>query len=422
MISNVRLYNLNNMFSLALKQQPWGGTLLLKSTGRYCHISVTAREFLLALRKCRSIELAIVEIAKIYDQPLDSIQIDVHSFYEEICSHLSANIVEEICRNGLQIVGNIELLTPTIACIELSYQCGGRCSYCYHSSYRPSTVMSIDAWVYILRRLEKHGVFRLFLTGGEPLLHPQFSQIMDVINDSFIVSINSSGIGLTDGLMQCLKKVVDFQVSLDSVDDKINDTLRFPGSGRAAKETITRLLKKGIPVSVSSVLTPESTPTIEHTIKYLNRVGVRLLKLGTVINKRTNINTGVDIDSIYNLAESLFIGKVECNAQNQLNEFTDSPPCNILEAGEFYINPQGYAKPCSFIDEHNFCGHYSWLSSSSSAEAICCDSVDMLFSSYRSSRALSLRKDCKADFHLNCNLLRTYNNSGWKGGDKHEKI
>jgi len=77
---------------------------------------------------------------------------------------------------------------PELADISISNYCTNGCSYCYRKSSEEGKFMSLDDYHFALQELtsEKYGsIFQVALGGGEPLLHPDFNEIIKITREEF---------------------------------------------------------------------------------------------------------------------------------------------------------------------------------------------------------------------------------------------
>ena len=77
---------------------------------------------------------------------------------------------------------------PELADISISNYCTNGCSYCYRKSSEEGKFMSLEDYRFALQELtsEKYGsIFQVALGGGEPLLHPDFNEIIKITREEF---------------------------------------------------------------------------------------------------------------------------------------------------------------------------------------------------------------------------------------------
>ncbi len=89
---------------------------------------------------------------------------------ETICTGEAITPLDRLHRKALE--QNI----PLQVYLELTYQCNERCTFCYNPSTRV-VGLSFEQLKRPLAELAEMGGFYLNLTGGEPLLHPEFFDI-----------------------------------------------------------------------------------------------------------------------------------------------------------------------------------------------------------------------------------------------------
>ena len=79
---------------------------------------------------------------------------------------------------------------PELADISISNFCKEDCEYCYRSSNDKGEFISLEDYQLILKELthQQYGsVFQVALGGGEPLLHPQFEEILKLTREYNII-------------------------------------------------------------------------------------------------------------------------------------------------------------------------------------------------------------------------------------------
>ena len=88
---------------------------------------------------------------------------------------------------------------PINGSIELLPLCNMNCDMCYVRLSRTEMeahgrLRSLDEWLQVAEELKKYGTLFLLLTGGEPLLYPEFKQLYIKLKDmGFVITINTNG-------------------------------------------------------------------------------------------------------------------------------------------------------------------------------------------------------------------------------------
>ncbi len=154
------------------------------------------------------------------------------------------------------------LITPPVVRMEKlknlffqlsSKNCNLNCKYCYleQNSYKKEDdFLNLDKIKRTLVEIKNEKLNSIYLTGGEPLMHPDFNQILRMCLKISNVTILSNGTMINEKKARFLRRLDDesnfetiYRISLDSVDELENDKIRGRGSFRKALFAIQCLLK-----------------------------------------------------------------------------------------------------------------------------------------------------------------------------------
>lgn len=132
--------------------------------------------------------------------------------------------------------------------VYVTSQCNRRCTYCFLPSdfFASGLRMSVDAFSDVVTWCVRNGIDEITLLGGEPSLHPSFPKMVSLANDHGLkVRVVTNGARRFRRLLengeikpQNLSRVA---VSLDTLDETMQDALRGRGAYRDAIDAI-RLL------------------------------------------------------------------------------------------------------------------------------------------------------------------------------------
>lgn len=160
---------------------------------------------------------------------------------------------------------------PLHITINITGYCGLNCQYCYAQPFTGKAI-EYNKIIDILEEAVHLGVFQIKIGGGEPLLHPDILQLIEyAIENSIPIAILSSLAVNKPGLINSLAKTIaqhryiNFQVSLDALDPKINDIVR--GKGSLVKENIEIMLSHGVDLQLASVI---SKYNVNHALELIN--------------------------------------------------------------------------------------------------------------------------------------------------------
>ena len=139
---------------------------------------------------------------------------------------------------------------------HITHRCNLRCRHCYQDNY--SCEMSREKLFSSLERYERflqaeRLSAQINLTGGEPLLHPDFFLLAEEIRrhgHRLAVLTNGTTVDAETARHLALLKPEFVQISLDGT-EPVHDRIRGEGSFRRALEGIDRLKRCRVPVQVS---------------------------------------------------------------------------------------------------------------------------------------------------------------------------
>ncbi len=131
--------------------------------------------------------------------------------------------------------------------------CNLRCKHCYieRNPYKnEEDFIDLDKIKKTLIALRGQNLKSIYLTGGEPLMHPDFNQILRMCLKISNTTVMSNGVMINDKKARFLRKIDDesqfetiYRISLDSTNELENDAIRGRGSFRKALVAIMSLLK-----------------------------------------------------------------------------------------------------------------------------------------------------------------------------------
>lgn len=125
----------------------------------------------------------------------------------------------------------------------------------------------------------------LFITGGEPLLHPGFFEIMEFsLQKKFVaIEVATSGYMIDEDLAEKISQYkISVQISLDGTKE-IHNFIR--GKEDAFEKTIkaiSLLAERGIPITVAATISSVNLKEIENIAKISKNSGATSVRLGYV--------------------------------------------------------------------------------------------------------------------------------------------
>lgn len=173
--------------------------------------------------------------------------------------------------------------TPCEMHLSLTHGCNFRCIYCFNASgQRFEDELTTEYWLNIIRQAAGLQVAKCTLTGGEPMMHPGFFEIVEELcRLDMLTCICTNGSFLTEQAVSRLKSAGTpmVQVSLDTADGPLNKYMTKHNGLQEVLRGIRRLTDANIPVQVKSVLTPLNIASIPAMLHICQEVGVQKVLL-----------------------------------------------------------------------------------------------------------------------------------------------
>lgn len=164
---------------------------------------------------------------------------------------------------------------PSLRYLELiiTRRCTRRCAHCYLG--RPKSIDMKPSVAYIaMKQFEEMGGLRLLVSGGEPLVHPHFDSINELmVHHKFRKVLLTNGDLLSRDRARQLN-VEEIQVSVDGL-EKGHDAIRGKGSFKKAFQAIENALVEGFDVSVATMIHNQNLQELPMLRRILIEMGVK---------------------------------------------------------------------------------------------------------------------------------------------------
>jgi MoaA/NifB/PqqE/SkfB family radical SAM enzyme len=172
----------------------------------------------------------------------------------------------------------VELAQPLTAYLELTYRCNWRCVFCYNPRHSDLQPLSLGDWTDVLDDLRALGTLGVVLTGGEPLVHPEFLQIARAARTrGFAVRLFTNGSLVTETMADALAglDLVGVEMSLHGATSATHDrTTERPGSFVALLEGVGRLKARGVSLLLKTPLTHVNEHELDGMVALAGHLGI----------------------------------------------------------------------------------------------------------------------------------------------------
>lgn len=165
--------------------------------------------------------------------------------------------------------------------IAIGYDCNHKCMCCplttYDRLHKRLQLDEIRERISLIKKQDEKA--HIVLSGGEPMLHPDFLEILEyVVNEGFDITVLSNSTCCKDReFVEKIRQIApacgfDIVTAIHSSTPSIHDRLTgVDGSLLETLEGIDNLVEAGIPVTIKHIFNRISLPTLIETFKYLEQ-------------------------------------------------------------------------------------------------------------------------------------------------------
>ena len=197
-------------------------------------------------------------------------------------------------RQALTILKRHGLCTPKNLTIAITRNCNLACAHCWVEAGLTTAVDSSMPEPVIRRLLQEFLALqgeRVCFTGGEPLCHPDFLEILRTARTLGFedVGVQTNGMLLTDRWVSAVKQLnfrrLSIQISLDGANSPSHDLVRGKGAFGKALAGITRLVRGGMGRNVQIFFTEmrHNLHEIPALLELADYLGVGSVKTGCLV-------------------------------------------------------------------------------------------------------------------------------------------
>lgn len=283
---------------------------------------------------------------------------------------------------------------------QYDYTCNFVCEHCSVKRFqgkKEGRSFTINDVKELSRQADEMGLAHIVITGGEPLVFPDFDDLVKAIDPAkFYISSDTNGWFLDQARARHLKSIgVDkIQLSLDSLSADEHDRFRNrPGSHKRALRAIDAALSAGLNIIVQTVVSKQRVRSKEFVefLKFLNDKGVGVFvtyakpvgswegNFDVLINK-DDMDYMRGLEKEYNVfthltpSYGLNLGCIAVKRMVSITKYGDVLPCpyihvsignlfneplkDILERGMRIKYFDKYVDTCLIAEDRNFIDEY----------------------------------------------------------------
>lgn len=226
--------------------------------------------------------------------------------------------------------------------VHLTLQCNLQCKHCYVAP-NENKFIPLDVVEKIFNQMQEMQGLIVLLSGGEPLCHPKFREINEMLPKYDLrFEMLSNGTKITKSIAENLN-VQSVQISLDGM-EKSHDFLRGNGSFKAAVKGIENLIAANIEVSISTMVHKNNITDFDAMKKMLDNYGIKqwLINQPSAIGRwRDNLEFSVPLENALDIM--IKYGRGQGPHQSKTNRTCGSHICTVLVDGRIF--------PCPFLSD-----------------------------------------------------------------------
>jgi MoaA/NifB/PqqE/SkfB family radical SAM enzyme len=255
--------------------------------------------------------------------------------------------------------------------LELTNRCDLACGHCLRAVVPPTSAKGVDLPLELVRRLVSEakaaGIHHVGMTGGEPMLHPDFLAIIDHIVDAGLsYHFLSNGLGLPGFLPRWMARperrapLRDVCVSIDGATERTHDSIRGTGTFKRSLAGLALLRAHGLPFTLLHTITRTSKDELEQLALMAHHLGAERLILSHFLpNGRPGATVGLDL-TIAERHHAEFVVKRLIHAlrfpvimaEGYYTAVVDHV-CATVDARALNIDPNGHLTFCCELSNFN---------------------------------------------------------------------
>lgn len=173
--------------------------------------------------------------------------------------------------------------------LEITNNCNLSCEFCPHND-RPNKFISLDEYKFILKKLKGYTNYLYLHVLGEPLLHPNINEIIDIGSTNYKINITTNGYLINR--IKNNKNIRQLNISLHSFNDKYITLEKYMNDILVSIEELSKYTYISLRLWTKNKYSKE---IIKYINKYYN-LNIRELKKCTL---KTNVFLDVEEEFIW---------------------------------------------------------------------------------------------------------------------------
>ena len=244
--------------------------------------------------------------------------------------------------------------------VQLTTRCNLHCKHCFVNC--SGNDLNMSTFAKIVSFAKAHNCSHLSFTGGEPTLHPKFSEMMEMLgknNLKFVMVTNGwNFLDFYQNMKPYLANTKRLDFSLDGATEEIHDLNRTKGSYQRVVQAISICKYKGIPFGLRTAITKRNMHQLEEMALLAAKVGAEEFTIGPLqpTSRTAALKLLLHPEDLTRVAdEVLRLQKIFKMRMTMTTGFFDSDPlalCHPLTMKELFINSKGEISFCCQLTDY----------------------------------------------------------------------
>ena len=317
------------------------------------------------LKRCDGSHSVDDILKEFYADTYDESKEHVLTYLDMANKYFDVDVRDNPFKGEAHTTGSLDYFHPLRILFEVTTKCNLKCAHC-NASAGPSTGHHVptEEFLSLLERLHNHGTRDVELTGGEPLLHPDFQEIFTFCVETFEkVVVATNGLLMDEDTAEEFAKHTNVvvQISLDGSTPERHDERRgVKGAFEKAVKASQLLVSYGVPIRIMIAISRDNIDEVEDIIQFSNELDVGGINYDLV--RATGRGKDLKIsphealqwqDRMAELTLDKYKGMISFFYERERTEYSDT--CG---AGTTMVtmDPHGSLRPCTYLPAEYFTG------------------------------------------------------------------
>ena len=237
-------------------------------------------------------------------------------------------------------------LFPPRLWVYTNFHCNLACEYCVVASSPHARRREIPAWrvCSLIDEAVREGFTELYLTGGEPFVHPDILEVIEYASDRLETVVLTNAMLFTGRRRRELARLsgrerLVLQSSVDGVRAETHDRWRGAGSWARAMEGLEYASSLGLPLRVAMTQTPDNRDEVEPLRARLATMGIT--GDGFAVRPLVQRGLAAEVDDAIQVSDAVMVPELTVTADgvhwHPVGGDRDASPDFVVAEGEISL-------------------------------------------------------------------------------------